>query len=111
MQVELKIMLVVNNIDTDVNNRISYKKYVEVLQEQLDYLKGEIIKNNKIICNLTSAMTKYPLTSLQGSKPPWFLSAKGNKVNDHSISTPPLYLDANTPKLNFLKNQLYNEET
>lgn len=45
-------MLAVNKIDTEVNNAISYKK------EQLDNLKSEIILKNKIIYNLTSAMTK-----------------------------------------------------
>ena len=45
-------MLAVNKIDTEVNNAISYKK------EQLDYLKSEIILKNKLIGNLTSAMTK-----------------------------------------------------
>ena len=48
---ELKNMLAVNKIDTDVNDRISYKRHIEVLQEQLDYLKGEIIEKNKITCN------------------------------------------------------------
>ena len=94
-------MLAVNKIDTDVNNGVSYKKHIEVLQEQLDYLKGEIIEKNKIICNLTSAMTKNPSTPLQGSKSPWLPSAKGNEFINHSTSTPPLCLDANTPKLNF----------
>ena len=58
LRAELKNMLAVNKVDTDLNNRISYKKHIEVLQEQLDYLKGDIIDKNKIICNLTSAMTK-----------------------------------------------------
>ena len=51
LSAELKNILAVNKIDTDINNRISYKKHIEVLQEQLDYLKGEIIEKNKIICN------------------------------------------------------------
>ena len=55
-------------------------------------------------------MTKTPSTPLQGSKSPCLPSAKGNEFIDHSTSTPPLCLDANTPKLNFLKNSLYNEE-
>ena len=71
-------MLEVNKIDTDVNNRISYKKYIEGLQEESDYLKGEIIKKNKIICNLTSTMAKHPSTPFQGSKSPWLPSAKAN---------------------------------
>ena len=103
-------MLEVNKIGTDVNNRISYKKHIEGLQEESDYLKGEIIEKNKIICNLTSAMTKNPSTPLQGSKSPWLPSAKANEFIDHNTSTPPLCLDANTPKLNFLKNPLYNGE-
>ena len=110
LRAELKNMLVVNKIDTDVNNRISYKKHIEVLQEQLDYLKGEIIEKNKIICNLTSAMTKNLSTPLQGSKSPWLPSAKAKEFIDHSTSTPPLCLNANTSKLNFLKNLLYNNE-
>ena len=103
-------MLAVNKIDTDVNNGVSYKKHIEVLQEQLDYLKGEIIEKNKNICNLTSAMTKNPSTPLQGSKSLWLPSAKGNEFINQSTSTPPLCLDANTPKRNFLKNPLYNKE-
>ena len=99
-----------NKMDTDVNNRISYEKHSEVLQEQLDYLKGEIIEKNKIICNLTSAMTKNPSTPLQGSKSPWLPSAEVNEFIDHSTSTPPLCLDANILKLKFLKKRLYNEE-
>ena len=67
---ELKNMLAIKKIDTDVNNEISCKKHFEVLQEQLDYLKSEIIKKNKIICNLTSAMTKNPSIPLQDSKSP-----------------------------------------
>ena len=55
-------------------------------------------------------MTKNPSTSLQGSKSPWLPSAKANEFIDHSTSTPPLCLDANTLKLNFFKNPLYNEE-
>ena len=43
---ELKNMLAVNKIDTDVNKGILYKNHFEVLQEQLDYLKGEIEKTN-----------------------------------------------------------------
>ena len=38
LRAELKNMLMVNKIDTDVKNGISYKNYIEVLQEQLDYL-------------------------------------------------------------------------
>ena len=38
LRAELKNMLVVNKIDTDVKNGISYKNYIEALQEQLDYL-------------------------------------------------------------------------
>ena len=68
LQAELKNILAENKIDTDANSGISYKKHIEVLQEQLDYLKGEIIEKNKIICNLTSAMTKIPSFPLQGSK-------------------------------------------
>ena len=41
---ELKNILAVNKIDTDVNNGLSHKKHIELLQEQLDYLKGEIIE-------------------------------------------------------------------
>ena len=70
MRAELKDMLELNNIDTDKNNRISCKKHIEVLQEQLNYLKGEIIENNKIIYNLISTMTKNPSTPLQCSKSP-----------------------------------------
>ena len=55
-------------------------------------------------------MTKNPSTSLQGSKSPWLPSAKANKFIDHSSSKPPLCLDANTSKLNFLKSPLYNKE-
>ena len=48
---ELKNMVGVNKIDTNVNNGISYKNHIEVLKEQhLDYLNGEIIEKNKIIC-------------------------------------------------------------
>ena len=79
LSAELKNILAVNKIDTDINNRISYKKHIEVLQEQLDYLKGEIIEKNKIICNLTSAVTKNPSIPLQGSKSPWLPSAKANE--------------------------------
>ena len=32
LRAEVKNMLVVNKIDTDVNNGISYKKHIEVLQ-------------------------------------------------------------------------------
>ena len=70
MRAELKDMLELNNIDTDKNNRISCKKHIEVLQEQLSYLKGEIIENNKIIYNLISTMIKNPSTPLQCSKSP-----------------------------------------
>ena len=35
---------------------------------------------------------------------------KSKELIDHSTSTPPLCLDANTQKLNFFKNLLYNEE-
>ena len=55
-------------------------------------------------------MTKNWPTPLQGSKSTWLSSAKANEFIDHSTSTPPLCLDATTPKLNFLKNPLYNEE-
>ena len=55
-------------------------------------------------------MTKNPSTPLQSSKSPWLPSAKASEFIDHSTSTPPLCLDATTPKLNFLKNPLYNEE-
>ena len=41
LRAELKNMLVVDPIDTNVNNEISYKKHIEVSQEQLDYLKSE----------------------------------------------------------------------
>ena len=58
LRTELKNMLAVNKIDTSVNDGISYKKHIEVLQEQLNYLQGEIIEKNKIVCNLTSALTK-----------------------------------------------------
>ena len=58
LRAELKNILAKNNIDTDANSGISYKRHSEVLQEQLNYLKGEIIEKNNIICNLTSAMTK-----------------------------------------------------
>ena len=68
LQAELENILAENKIDTDANSGISYKKHIEVLQEQLDYLKREIIEKNKIICNLTSAMTKIPSFPLQGSK-------------------------------------------
>ena len=47
---------------------------------------------------------------MQGNKSLWLPSAKANEFIDHSTSTPPSCLDANTPKLNFLKNPLYNEE-
>ena len=90
--------------------KISYKKYIEVLQEQLDYLKSGITENNKIICNLISAMTRNASTPLRGSKSPWLPSAKANELVDRSTSTPPLCLDVNTPKLNSLNNPLYNEE-
>ena len=33
-----------------------------------------------------------------------------SRILAQGTSTPPLCLDANTPKLNFLKNPLYNEE-
>ena len=46
---ELKNILAEDKTDTDANGGISYKKHIEVLQEQLDYLKGEIIEKNKII--------------------------------------------------------------
>ena len=112
LQPELKNMLALNKIDTDVNNEISYKKHLEVLHEQLDCLKSEIIKKSKIICNLTSAMNKIicNLTPLQGSKSPWLSSAKANELIDHSTSTPLLCLDANPLKLNFLKKPWCNEE-
>ena len=55
-------------------------------------------------------MTKNPSTPLQGSKSPWLPSAKANGFIDYSTSTLPLCLDANTPKLNFFKNPLYNEK-
>ena len=94
--VEFKNILAENKIDTNANSGISYKEHIEVLQEQLDYLKGEIVEKNKIICNLTSAMTKNPSTLLQGSKSPWLPFAKANEFIDHSTSTPPLCLGANT---------------
>ena len=55
-------------------------------------------------------MTKNPSAPLQGSKSPWLPFEKANEFIDHSTSTPPLCLDANTPKLNVLKNPLHNEE-
>ena len=67
------------------------------------------MKNN-IICNLTSAMTKNLSTPLQDNKSPWLPSVKVKEFIDHSTSTSSLCLDANTPKLNFLKYPLYNEE-
>ena len=39
-------MLAVNKIDTDINNGISYKRHIAILQEQLDFLKVEIIEKN-----------------------------------------------------------------
>ena len=95
-RLELKNILAEKKLDTNANSGISYKKHIEVLQEQLDYLKGEIVEKNKIICNLTSAMIKNPPTLLQGSKPPWLHFAKANEFIDHSTSTPPLCLGANT---------------
>ena len=47
LRAEFKNMLAANKIDKDINNR-----------------KGEIIEKNKIICNLTSAMTKKSITSI-----------------------------------------------
>ena len=41
LRVELKNILAENKRDTDGNSRISCKKYTELLQEQLYYLKGE----------------------------------------------------------------------
>ena len=55
-------------------------------------------------------MTKNPSAPLQGNKSPSLPSAKADEFIDHSSSTPPFCLDANTPKLHFLKNPLYNEE-
>ena len=107
---ELKKILAENKTDTDANGGISYKKHIEVLQEQLDYLKGEIIEKNKIIYNLTLTMRINPPTSLQDSKSPCLPSTKANKFIDNSTSTPPLCLNANTPKLNLLKNPLYDGE-
>ena len=49
LRAELKNMLAVNKIDTSLNNGISYKKHIEVLQEQLNYLQGEIIEKTKIV--------------------------------------------------------------
>ena len=46
LQEELKNMLAVNKTDTDVNNGISYKNHVDILQKQFDYLNGEIIEKN-----------------------------------------------------------------
>ena len=69
-------MLGVNKIDTYVNNGLSYKKHIEVLQELLYYLKDEIIEKNKIICNLTSAITKNSSTPLQGSNHHGYLLQK-----------------------------------
>ena len=40
-----------------------------------------------------------------------FTLAKADEFIDHSSSTPPLCLDAKTPKLNFLKTPLYSEES
>ena len=105
---ELKNILAEDKTDTDANGGISYKKHIEVLQEQLDYLKGEIIEKNKIIYSLTLTMRKNPPTSLQDSKSPCLPSTKANKFIDNSTSTPPLCLNANTPKLNLLKNPLYD---
>ena len=64
----------------------------------------------KIICNLTSTTTKNPSTPLQGSKSPWLPSAEVNEFINHSTSSIPLCLDSNTPKLNVLKNPLYDGE-
>ena len=110
LRAELKNILAENKIDTVANSGISYRKHIEVLQKQLDYLKGEIIEKSKIISNLISAMTKNPSTSLQGSKSPWLPSSKANEFIDHRTSTRPLCLDANTPKLNLLKNPFYDGE-
>ena len=55
-------------------------------------------------------MTKNPSTLLQGRKSPWLPSAKANEFIDRSTSTPPLCLDANTPKLNLFKNPLHDGE-
>ena len=55
-------------------------------------------------------MTKNPSTPLQGSKSPWLPTAKANEFIDHRTNTPLLSLDANTSKLNLLKNPLYKEE-
>ena len=46
LRAELKIMLAVNKIDTDLNNGISYKSHIEILQEQLEFFKVEIIEKN-----------------------------------------------------------------
>ena len=109
LRAELKNILEENKKDTEAISGISYKKHIGVLQEQLDYLKGEIIEKNKIICNLTPAMTKNSSTPLKGSKSPWLPTAKANEFIDHSTSTSPLCLDANTPKLNLLKSSLYDD--
>ena len=47
---------------------------------------------------------------MQGSKSPWLPSAKAKEFIDHRTNAPLLSLDANTPKLNLLKNPLYKEE-
>ena len=54
-------------------------------------------------------MTKNSSTPLKGSKSPWLPTAKANEFIDHSTSTSPLCLDANTPKLNLLKSSLYDD--
>ena len=38
LRAEVKHLLVVNEIDTDVNNGISYKNHIDILQERLDFL-------------------------------------------------------------------------
>ena len=51
---------------------------------------------------------KNPSTPLQDSKSPWLPSVKANEFINHSTSTPPLFLDANTPKLNCVKMNYIN---
>ena len=55
-------------------------------------------------------MTKNPSTPLQRNKSPWLSSEKANEFVHCNTSTPPLCLDVSTPKLNLLKNTLYDGE-
>ena len=55
-------------------------------------------------------MTKNPSTPLKGNNSPWLPSEKANEFVHYNTSTPPLCLDASTPKSNLLKNTFYDAE-